>query len=52
MGKNSLDARKAIICFQYTERIKSELMRASRAQLGTFKSDSPLEKRAAAPVEG
>jgi len=26
MGKNSLDARTAIICFQYTERIKSELI--------------------------
>ncbi|NIR86574.1 hypothetical protein GWO13_02975 [Candidatus Bathyarchaeota archaeon] len=26
MGKNSLDVRKAIICFQYTERIKSELI--------------------------
>lgn len=26
MAKNSLDVRKAIICFQYTERIKSELI--------------------------
>jgi len=29
MGKNSFDARKATICFQYTERIKSELIIAA-----------------------
>ena len=29
MGKNALDVRKAVICFQYTERIKSELIIAA-----------------------
>ncbi len=41
MGKNSLDVRKAIICFQYTERIKSELIIAANllGEIGELKGD-------------
>ncbi|MDH5438377.1 MAG: hypothetical protein OEX76_05705 [Candidatus Bathyarchaeota archaeon] len=41
MGKNSLDVRKAIICFQYTERIKSELIITANllGKIGELESD-------------
>ncbi|MFB0501017.1 MAG: hypothetical protein ACETVP_00950 [Candidatus Bathyarchaeia archaeon] len=41
MEKNSLDVRKAIICFQYTERIKSELIIAANllAKIGELEGD-------------
>jgi hypothetical protein len=41
MGKNSLDVRKAIICFQYTERIKSELIIAANllGKIGELEGD-------------
>jgi hypothetical protein len=41
MGKNALDARKAIICFQYTERIKSELIIAANllGKIGELEGD-------------
>lgn len=41
MRKNSLDARKAIICFQYTERIKSELIIAANllGEISELKGD-------------
>lgn len=41
MEKNSFNARKAIICFQYTERIKSELIIAANllAKIGELEGD-------------
>lgn len=41
MRKKSLDVRKAIICFQYTERIKSELIIAANllGKIGELEGD-------------
>lgn len=41
MRKNSLDVRKALICFQYTERIKSELIIAANLleEIGKLEGD-------------
>jgi len=41
MRKNSLDARNAIICFQYTERIKAELIIAANllGKIGELEGD-------------
>jgi len=41
MKKDSFDAKKAIICFQYTERIKSELIITANllGEIGELKGD-------------
>ena len=41
MRKNSLDVRNAIICFQYTERIKAELIIAANllGKIGELQGD-------------